>query len=439
MKSFLAFALLSTAMNAQNNNRFKEGLKIYLNNDSTHYVKATGLAQIWVRFNENNPGSTVSGTKQSQTFDVGLRRARYQAYGQLTDRVFLYTQIGINSFNYLTTRKTPIFFHDVTAEYIVFKKHLNIGAGLHGWNGTARYSSSGVGNILGLDLPTIQETTNDVTDQFVRKLGVYAHGELGRLNYRASLSNPFILTAANGVATLGAADTNIAYFSTQAPKMQGNGYLFYQFLDKETTLLPYMAGSYLGKKRIVNVGSGFTYQPDAMWYRKTNGDTAKVPLQQFGADVFIDYYLNKEKQNAVTFYASYLDYNFGPKYIRNAGPMNPANGTTGTASFNGAGNAYPLIGTGNVIYAQGAYLFKKDLLKSYGTLQPYFNFTYAQYQRLKDPLLVYSVGFNWLIAGNASKISLEYQDRPIYTTRTNGNIEQSTRRGGVILQYQASF
>lgn len=239
---------------------------------------------------------------------------------------------------------------------------------------------------------------------------------------------------------MGAADTNLAFFSTRAPKLQSNGYFMFQFLDKETTLLPYMAGSYLGKKRIFNIGSGFTYQPDAMWYRKSvGGDTISTALQQFGADVFLDYYLNKDKQNAVTFYAAYLDYDFGPNYVRNAGAMNVANGTTGTASFNGAGNAYPLIGTGSVIYAQGAYLFKKDLLKTHGTLQPYFNFTYAQYQRLKDPMMVYSLGFNWLLAGNASKISLEYQDRPVYKAKTNGDIVQSTRRGCVIMQYQVSF
>jgi hypothetical protein len=438
----IVFIALSGKMAAQNNHpRYKDGFKFYLNTDSTHYIKATGLFQVWVRQNWNNPGSAVYGTKQSESFDIGLRRARYQAYGQITDNVFLYTQIGINSFNYLTARKTQIFFHDVTAEYKVFKKnYLSIGAGLHGWNGTSRYSSSGVGNILGLDLPTIQETTNDVTDQFVRKLGVYAHGDLGRLNYRFSLSNPFpVQSSLSTVASLGATDTNIAYYSTRAPQLQSNGYIMWQFMDKESTILPYMAGSYLGKKRVLNIGSGFTNQPDAMWYRNKSGDTVTTALQQFGTDVFFDYYLNKEKQNAVTFYASYLNYNFGPKYIRNAGAMNVANGTSGTSSFNGAGNAYPLIGTGSVIYAQGAYLFRKDLLKSKGTLQPYFNFTWAQYERLNDPMMVYSVGFNWILIGNASKISLEYQDRPIFTTQSTGSIEQTTRRGGIILQYQASF
>ena len=29
--------------------RFKDGLKIYLNDDSTRYIQVTGLAQVWVR------------------------------------------------------------------------------------------------------------------------------------------------------------------------------------------------------------------------------------------------------------------------------------------------------------------------------------------------------------------------------------------------------
>ena len=56
--------------------RFKDGLKIYLNDDSTRYVQGTGLAQIWARYNDNNPGSTIYGTPKKETFDVGLSRVR---------------------------------------------------------------------------------------------------------------------------------------------------------------------------------------------------------------------------------------------------------------------------------------------------------------------------------------------------------------------------
>jgi hypothetical protein len=438
-KTFSTILLLIIAVGLSAQQKKNKELKFYLSSDSTLYVKGTGLAQIWVRYNENNPGSTVYGTPKSSSFDVGIRRARYQVMGQISPKVFLYTQIGINSFNYLSQRKTSIFFHDVTADYSI-GKFLSLGAGLHGWNGISRYSSSATSSILCLDLPVVQETTNDVTDQFVRKLGVYAKGDIGRLNYRVSVSNPFpVQNALSPVAAMSVADTNIAFYATTAPELQYNGYFMFQMFDKESTQLPYMNGSYLGKKRVLNIGAGFAYQENAMWYRKYSGDTAKVPMQQFGVDVFYDSYIDKEKQNAITFYLAYLNYNFGPDYIRNTGPMNMANGVNSSGSFNGAGNSMPLNGTGQVICNTGGYLFRKGLLGKNGTLQPFYNVTYAMYERLKDPLLTYGLGFNWLLDGNSSKISVEYQDRPIYTLNKNNQPEQSTRRGAVIVQYQVSF
>ncbi len=431
--------------------RFKDGLKIYLNDDSTRYIKGTGLAQIWFRYNQNNPGSTIYGTPKDDTYDVGLRRVRYQTMAQVTDRVFFYAQFGINSLNNLSARKTGLFFHDVTAEYNVHKNYLVLGGGLSGWNGTARFSSSSVGSILAMDLPTIEESTNDVTDQFVRKLGIYAKGKISRFDYRLSAANPFpiqnslsaIPTIPTGSAAVTA--TNAAYFSAKAPEINYQGYFMWQFLDKESNQTPYMNGSYLGKKRVFNIGTGFQFQKDAMAYRNSETDTIVryTPLQQFGADVFFDYYLNKEKQNAVTVYAAFLNYDFGPNYIRNAAVMNTATGVSGPAtSFNGAGNAFPLVGTGQVIYAQAAYLFKKDLFKKQGTLQPYMSGIYANYQKLNDPVMVYDIGVNWIMAGQTSKLSLDYQSRPIFNTdATTGNITEtkSARRGQIVLQYQVAF
>lgn len=439
--------------------RFKDGLKIYLSDDSIRYIKATGLCQIWARYEDNNPGSTVSGSPKEETFDIGLRRVRFQIMSQVTKHVFFYTQLGINSVNSLSARKTGLFFHDVTGEYSVLKNMLTIGGGLSGWNGTSRYSSSNVGSILGLDLPVVQEPTNDVTDQFVRKLGIYAKGKIKGFDYRVSLSNPFpVQNALTPVATLPPASIqtvtgtqtvitvpvgafNTSYYSTKAPELQYQGYFMYQFLDKESNQLPYNIGSYLGKKRILNLGTGFAYQKNAMWYRTVNFDTVYKPLQQFGVDVFYDSYLNKEKQNAITAYASFINYDFGPNYIRNITIMNTANGINASASFNGAGNGVPLIGTGQVVYAQVAYLFKKDLLKNHGTFQPYASAVYANYQKLKDPVILYDIGLNWVISGQNSKISLDYQSRPIFNTDSNGDIHETknARRGQFVLQYQLMF
>lgn len=432
--------------------RFKDGLKIYLNDDSTRYVQGTGLAQIWLRYNDNNPGSTVFGTPKGEAFDVGLRRVRYQVMGQVTKKIFFYTQFGLNNVNSLSARKPGLFLHDVTAEYQIHKKYLSLGMGLSGWNGIARYTSSAVGSILGMDLPTIEEATNDVNDQFVRRMGIYAKGQAGSLDYRFSVSNPFPVqtsaTAPGGAAVAPLSGINTAAYSTKAPEMMYQGYIKWQFIDKESNLLPYSAGSYLGKKRVLNVGAGFAYQKDAMWYCRLDPtspggiDTLSTPLMQLGADVFYDSYIDKEKQNAVTLYAAYLNYDFGPNYVRNAGPMNVANGVNSNGSFNGPGNAAPLIGTGQVIYAQGAYLFKKNLFGKQGTLQPYASGSFARYERLKDPVVIYNIGVNWIMAGQNSKLSLDYQSRPVFHANAlTGDISEtrSARRGQVVLQYQVSF
>ncbi len=57
------------------------------------------MNQTWVRFNENNPYTTVENKPKDNSVDIGLRRTRFQAFGQLTDKVFIYFQFGMNNFN----------------------------------------------------------------------------------------------------------------------------------------------------------------------------------------------------------------------------------------------------------------------------------------------------------------------------------------------------
>ncbi len=419
-------------------------VKLFLNEEKTHWVKGTGLGQIWVRYTEFNPGSTVFGTEKAQAFDVGLRRVRYQVMGQITDQVFIYTQFGINSFGSLSARKPGLFLHDVTAEYAVIKSKLSLGAGLHGWNGTVRYSSSSVASILGLDLPYIEESTNDLTDQFVRKLGVYAKGQLGALDYRVSVSNPFpIQTALSPVPTLPENVANISYFSTLAPAINYQGYFFWQFREKEANQVPYMTGTYLGKKNVLNIGAGFSTQDHAVEYRESaSGPVIQQASRQFGVDVFYDAPLNKEKGTALTAYAALIDYDFGPNYLRNAGAMNPANGINSQGTFNGPGNNAPLIGTGQVYYTQIGYLMKRDLLGKLGTLQPYGQLIVSDYDRIQNPITIYDIGINWLQAGHRSKLSLDYQSRPVLAQGETEKLiknESDPRKGMLVLQYQFSF
>lgn len=447
MKNYLLLGALlissSQSLFSQNQKRkIEDGLKFSIFSDSVSYIKAAFLGQFWLRYNSNNPGSTVNGTPQKDAYDIGIRRIRFSMTSQITNRFFVFTQIGLNNVNTLSKRKEGMFFHDATAEVKFYKNYLDIGVGLSGWNGTSRYSSSSTSSIMGLDLPVIQETTNDVTDQFGRKFGVFLKGKLHKFDYRFSIAKPFPVQ--NSLATIDELPTNElnkAYFSQNPPKLNTAGYIYYSFFDTESNLLPYMTGSYLGNKKILNIGTGFQYQKDAMWYHSTGLDTTSAPLQQFGFDIFFDSYLNKDKKNAITAYVAYLNYYFGPNYIRNAGPMNVANGIQGVGSFNGAGNKVPLVGTGNVFYGQFAFKFKDQLLKDWGTLQPYIATSYASYDRLNNPVQILNIGMNWLMLNHNAKLSIDYQSRPVFFEDAIGQIieSKSARRGQIVLQYQIAI
>ena len=145
------------------NVKFKDDLKIYFNSDSTKYIKGITLAQYRLRYNDNNLSSTIYETSNKETFDVGLKRLRYQLMSQFNKKTFFNNQFGINSFDNLSVRKFPLFFHDVSAKYNGYKNFIASGVGLSGWNGTLRYTSLGVDNILGLDISTIDRFFGLVT------------------------------------------------------------------------------------------------------------------------------------------------------------------------------------------------------------------------------------------------------------------------------------
>ena len=422
---------------AQNPLLSDQSLKFRLNEEGTHYVRLTFLNQVWVRYTETNPGSTVFNSPVDNVFDIGLRRTRFQLYGQVTDKVFFYTQFGQNNFSYLSQKFTGAFFHDALVEYHALDRKLALGAGLSGWNGVSRYASPSVGSFLSLDAPLYQQTTNSVSDQFLRKLSVYAKGKLGKLDYRLALAKPMAIQ--NASPGIGGISFN-SNFSKEPPKLQTQGYFMYQFLDEESNTTPYTTGTYLGKKRVFNIGAGFQHQKDAMWHLDNTFNTVFTPMTLLAVDVFYDAPLNEEKGNAITAYGSFHHLDYGPGYIRNVGVMNPANGTNGAGTFNGAGDAFPMLGTGNVFYGHFGYLIKKDMLPNGGTLQPYIASQYANFNRLTDNMMMIETGVNWFIHGtHASKFTFNYQNRPVFEQQPSGDVTVTSRKGMYQLQFQISI
>lgn len=421
-----------------------EELRLKLNEDGSHYLKATFLNQIWLRENQSNPGTTVLGDVAKQTTDVGLRRTRFQFYGQLTDHVFFYFQFGQNNFNYLSqnsgNRKLQAFFHDALAEYKIKKgsDRFIVGSGLTITNGLSRYSQPSVSTIMTLDVPVFAQATVDQTDEFSRKLSTYARGQLGKLDYRLVYSDPFPITT-NG-QPVQPVSTNATFSSTQHHK-QYQGLLVWNFFDTENHTTPYMTGTYLGKKKVLNLETGFISQKNATI--TTDGtNNAYHNMTLLAIALYYDAPVNKEKGTAISAYGGYFNYDYGPGYLRYNGIMNPASGlsaTPNTFPVGSQGNSFPMFGTGKVIYAQLGYLLPKDLLgDGHGALMPFASWMSADYDRLNKQMNVMDVGINWLIKSHNSKITLDYQTRPTYSQQGSELVRESTR-GQVLIQYQIFF
>lgn len=453
-KRFIAWALLMPlVLNAQTPAiKEKDGLQLFLSSDSSTYLKFMGTLQVWLRYTQNNPGSGLqypgnsSFYPENETFDIGIRRARFQLFGPIHKRLFFYSQFGINNFNSQSTRKQGAFFHDLTVELNAIERFLSIGGGLTGWSGLSRYASPSVAGSLMYDVPLYQQATNDITDQFLRKFSLYAKGKIKQLDYRVALSKPMpVQTASIPTDTsFNASFYNVSVFSPNPPEWQSQAYANWQFLDEESNLTPYTVGSYLGKKRVFNLGAGFIHQSKAMRHEKNANEIVTTDLFLWSADAFLDYALNREKQTAVTVYASFSDYDFGPNYSRSLGVMNPVNaGNNSTIQkFSGYGNAFPMFGSGQIVYLQSAYLFKHDLLKSLGTFQIYADGMLADYEVLNDPMLVWDAGVNWLIKGQGAKLSFNYQNRPVFqynASTYSGSELKGERKGMMVLQLQAAF
>ncbi len=425
-KTFFACLLLfSTLTQAQT---LKNG-KLYLNEDGSRFMKFTLLNQTWFRAFNYNPGTTVFDYSKEKGTDIGIRRYRVQFFGQLTDRVFVYSQFGENNFSHNADRKLGFFVHDAIGEYALDKQKLSIGAGLTAWSGLSRFSAPSVGSFLGIDAPLFLQSTNDVTDQFLRKLSIYAKGKMGKFDYRITIADPMAFQKSSGYSPMIGSQSN---FSSKPAKKQWNGYFMYQFMDQESNQTPYMTGTYQGKKKVFNIGAGFVYQPEAMWHQ--NGtDTISTDMVQLAADIYYDSPVGS-KGEAISFYGNYTNFDFGPNYLRNLGAMNPGTGNSNPDILNGAGTNYPAFGTGDVLYVQFGYKFSDNLIGK-TTLMPYASIQHANYKKLNDPVDFTDIGLNWILDGHTSKLGFAWQSRPIF----NGNGDKLDRKGGLIVQYQVYF
>jgi hypothetical protein len=510
-------SLAPSAASAQGLEGYGGGPKIYLNKDSTAFLRVTLWSQIWARWQQKNPGTMVNNVPDTrETFDVGIRRTRILMHGQITSKLLVFWIIGVNNQTFTTGglqggdigggtagidgKRPQVFVHDSWGEY-TFDKRLQVGGGVLTWSGLSRMTNAATLNFLMVDAPIYNWTTIDASDQFARTMGLYAKGSFGKLNYRAVLTKPFAIvggqqgattapvtitlpaSAGGGTATgtVNVGDNaatnalvatparfNIANWNPADLTLMPQLYINYDFWEPESQVLPFTVGSYLGTKKVLNVGAGFQYHPGAMRSVRPraftgtgaarrpvlptdavnvaptipnlavndstyNGDWVTHPMRHFAIDAFMDLPLGHDG-DAITAHSAFYWMDYGPNYVRNIGIMpigvgNPAArvpaGQPNAGQFQftqpgfaGGGAGYPIHGTGTVWYTQAGYLLPKSWTTRFTRLQPTGALSVVHFDRLAEGYVMPELGINLLLAGQNAKLGIQWRRRPIYDSPT---------------------
>lgn len=416
------------------------GLKVNLKEDGSKYLRFIAWNQIWMRSSEMNPGTMINGEEASSNTDIGSRRLRLLLYAQITPRYMIMTHFGINNQTFVNGgasgtggtggygqgKKPQLFFHDAWNEYAVVlpkadkKFSLSVGAGLHYYMGLSRMTMGSTLNFLTIDAPIFNWPLIENSDQFARQGGLFAKGKYGKFEYRVSYNKPF---ATNLVPTDAAsADAAVAVDNSGITRWSRAGYFEYQFLDVESNFLPYKVGTYLGTKKMFNLGAGFYNAPEGT-RTSVAGEIQKHDINLLSADAFLDLPIgNPDKKMALTAYSVFYDYDFGPNYLRNVGIMNVGQNSpdfAGTRGLAGPGNSQPLIGSGTIWYTQAGVLLPIAKEKPKVRVQPFTAYTYKKFDAFEKASNQFDIGSNFFLDGHHAKITAQYSTRPVYTAPDN--------------------
>ena len=398
-------------------------LRLNLNDSGSSYIKGSVRGQFWMRYNEMNPGTTINGEPVNNKLDFSIRRFRVNISAQLNPKLFVYGLFGGNNINLGSEKEFEFDILDLYVEYS-FNEKIAIGIGESTWDGLSRWTARSSYSLMSLDAPLFSLLTVNKNDDLARTLGIWVKGQIGKFDYIFSLKNP---NDYGVISTEGKTD-----FALNNPRTRTSGYVKYEFLDNESNKTSYSGGTgtYLGTKNIFNIGGGFLFQPK-MTSSLVNGEERFYDFKNWAGELFLDKPLNVDKNTAITSYLGFFYTDFGPNYIRNLGANDY---TSGGTSFNGSGNDFPMMGTGNTIFFQLGYLMGKGK-KGY-QFQPNISIQRSDFDALNDIMIVYDAGINLYFKGHANKLTLNYQSRPIYLEDNLGNLEVNERKGQIVLQYQ---
>jgi hypothetical protein len=380
--------LLSLKVFSQGSPDYGSGLKFNLNEDGSKYLRVISWAQVWAQYNQDRP-LDGNGNQQAD-LDFSVRRARVLMYAQINKDFMILTHFGLNSLN--DSNLTPtgkgessqMFLHDVWVQYSLGKDH-SVGGGLHYWNGISRLNNQSTLNIMTLDNDRQAWATLGLSDQFARHIGVYAKGAFGKLQYRVAINGAATNNLqATTVPTNGGAATytGARLLGSKEAGRTYAGYFEYGFLDAESNFLPYKVGTYLGTKKVFNVGAGFFSHPNGAVIADLAGNLTGENVNIFGLDAFYDVPVGT-KGAALTAYALYQNADYGKNY------------TLGTT-----------YETGSMVHAHVGYVIPG---KSKTRFQPYVSLDERKIDALNDNASQLGIGANAFFSGHNSKLTLEYQ------------------------------
>lgn len=448
---FTACLSFSSIAGAQNIDHSYKPMTLKLDEKGNKFIRLITWHQIWMSYTQNNPGTLdINGQAQKASTDIGIRRSRFLIQAQVSPRFMLVSHWGINNQSFATGggagvlgngssataqggKRPQLYIHDAWTEFAIKPVKLHVGAGLHYWNGVSRMASASTLNFMTMDAPIHNWYNIEASDQFARQMGIYAKGQVGKLDYRVALNKPFAFGVPNNSAITSPNAVNV--FNE---KWATQGYFAWQFWDKESNVLPYFTGTYLGNKKVFNIGAGFYHHSNATAARPSPNDSVKNYSQNnLGLDVYLDMPI-KNKTMAVSMYSSLTYHQFGPNYIRNIGILNQHAGTQSIsanpdASWAGGGNLQPTLGTGSIWYTQAGLMLPK--FNDGQALMPFAALTFKNFERLDKSVWQYDAGVNYFINGHNAKVTLQYSRRPIYKT-VSGNPVRNGGAGEVFLQTQ---
>lgn len=367
------------------------GLKVKISEDGSKYFRVISWAQVQATYNDN-----VAADASKLNFNV--RRARVLMFSQINKNFLILTHFGLNSLN--SGSMSPVgkgdgaqlFMHDVFAQWSLGEDHA-VGGGLHYFNGISRLNNQSTLNMMTLDNNRQSWSTIGLSDQFARHVGFFAKGKFGKLQYRVAINDAITngldaRTPVNGgdavyggKRLIGSKDAGKAYA----------GYFEYNFLDQESNFLPFKVGTYLGGKKVFNIGAGFFLHPSGSVVANSSGNLTGEDVSIFAVDAFYDAPLG-ENGSAITAYATYQSNDYGKNY------------------------KFSAYGTGSMVYTHLGYVFAGDKAKT--RFQPYVSYGSNSYDAISDNLNVLGIGTNVYMSGHNSKITLEYLNQKTGPSKT---------------------